>query len=291
MREQLLGCLVILLRPAVRFCLRHGFKLQDVIAALKVSFVEEAVRDLEQRRAKVTVSRISVATGVHRQDVSRAVEAAQSDMGAVHRFTGNQLLNHYSLDTVSRVLNQWSMDARFTTKDGHPRVLSYEEQSSEFYELVRSVSTDVNPASILFELERTGHVVRTDRGLKIQRVSFSPSKDPREGFLYVERDSHDLIEAASENIFQRSEIPNLHARTDFDGIRADALPTIRAWFLSEGHRLHRAAREFLSQFDQDISPDRSYTGPRTKVSLSTFSLTEKPEEGSADTKKKLGNES
>lgn len=276
MRSQLLGCVVILLRPVARFCIRHGFKLHDLLAAAKVSFLQEGILELERSGSKITVSRLSMITGVHRQDVTKGLDSANSEIGAHSRIGGDQLLNQYSLDVVTRVLNLWGSDKRFVTSAGAPRVLSCDDHNSDFYSLVRAVSKDVNPASVLFELERNGHVARSKRGLSLERASFTPSKDPREGYLFVERDMHDVIASASENLLTPGETLNLHARTDFDGIRSDALPKIRAWFLTEGHRLHRAAREFLSQFDQDVTPDPDYDGPRAKVSIGTFSLTDRP---------------
>ncbi len=269
-QSSLLGCLVILLRPAVRFALRRGFKLQDLIAAAKVAFIEEGAEELRRSRVKVSTSRLSIISGVHRQDVAKAIDKREATDAAT---APERLLTSYALDVATRVLNHWMVDGRYVRKDGSPRTLSFEDHNSEFYELVRAVSKDLNPASVLFELERTGHVNRTSRGLALVRASFTPDRDPREGFIFVERDMHDIIAAASENLFNRPRISNLHARTDFDNIRPSALPSIRSWFLSEGHRFHRAAREFLSQFDQDISPDQTFTGTGVKVSLGTFALT------------------
>lgn len=261
---------MILLRPAVRFALRRGFKLQDLIAAAKVAFVEEGAKELQRSGSKVSISRLSIVSGVHRQDVAKA----QNSDDTVETVAGSErLLTEYALDVATRVLNRWMVDSRFTRKDGQPRTLSFETHTSEFYDLVRAVSKDLNPASVLFELERTGHVNRTAKGLSLVRASFTPDKDPREGFIFVERDMHDIIAAASENLFDKPRISNLHARTDFDNIRPAALPSIRTWLLTEGHRFHRAAREFLSQFDQDVSPDQNFTGKGVKVSLGTFALT------------------
>ena len=70
---------------------------------------------------------------------------------------------------ISRVVAQWENDRRFLTQAGKPRVLSCDEDDSEFSELVRLVSKDLHPGTVLFELERSGIVERSKRGVRLNK--------------------------------------------------------------------------------------------------------------------------
>ena len=93
----------------------------------------------------------------------------------------------------------------------------------------------------------------------------------QEGFELLAKDTEDLIGAVEENIFFPDDIPNLHARTEYDNIRQDALQEIKEWLYDEGSAFHKRARHFLSQYDLDIYPDRTYKEGRVKVTLGAFS--------------------
>ncbi len=276
--KSLITVLAVLLRPIVRFCLKRAVKLQDLMAAAKLAFIEEAKADLARRGMKLNVSRVSVATGMHRQDVAKLLA---SDVGE-----GIIPALSYPLDVVARVLNQWQTDDRFLTPAGQPRILTISSPHSLFVRLVQSVSKDMNTATLLFELERGGHVIREGNTVRLERGAFSPDNNAAQGFRIVARDIDDLLTAASQNIEGTfpTDIKNLHARTEFDNIRPERLPEIRAWLVAEGHKLHRATREYLSKFDQDTTPDPTYKGHGIKVSLGTFALVDQGKQNGLERK-------
>lgn len=258
--------LTVLLRPIVRLCLKHSLKFHDLLAALKVAFVEEAQAEFAETGEKSNVSRISAATGIHRQDVTKLLEA-DTDSGSVPAF-------NYPLDVVSRILSEWQTNKHYLTPAGQPRVLTVGGRDALFPRLVSSISTGMNPSTILFEMERSGAVKKEGNTVRLERAAFTPSHDAVQGFRIVARDIADLVKAADENIDPPSElkIKNLHARTEFDNIRPEGVDKIRAWLMTEGHKLHRATREFLAQYDQDTSPDPLFKGDGIRVSLGTFAL-------------------
>ena len=133
-----------LLRPVVRFCLNHSVKLGDVIDQLKVTFVRMATEELERRGESVSASRLSVLTGVHRKDISMILNDSAG--------------RRESKSVISKVLGAWQGQKRFLDKNARPRVLTVEGKESEFSDLVRKVSVDLNPYTVLFELERIGAV-------------------------------------------------------------------------------------------------------------------------------------
>lgn len=245
-------CLRLLVRPIVRYCLRNGLKIQDLQQVIKHEFLEVSREQIEHLGEAVTDSRLSIMSGINRREVVRL------------RGEGGEPPAGRSL--VSRIVGQWLSGGAWSQSAGVPRILGDEE----FRELVRSVSQDLNPATVLFELERVRAVIRQPKGLVLQVTSYIPKGNPLAGFGIVCDDSDDLIAAAEQNVFENPALPNHHLRTEYDRIRARDIPEIRRWILQEGRGFHKRARDFLSQFDQDINPDPGYHGKPARVALTSF---------------------
>lgn len=255
--------LAALLRPIVRFCLRHCYPIQDFTEVAKQVFVQVAAEEMRRGQGKVNVSRLSVVTGIYRMDVDRilAQRGPKSDTPT---------------DLIGKVVGLWEQSKKYCTPNKRPRILSCDSQESEFHELVRSVSQHVSPGSVLAEMERIGVVERTPSGLKMirdyQRLG---QRDPGDGFEIVGSDIDTLLRAAEENILDPGSTTNLHLTTSYSNIYRRDIPKIRRWLLDEGKKFHRRARNFLARFDADINP-RGDAGEDAggTVSIATFSFTE-----------------
>lgn len=249
-----------LLRPVVRFCLRHSLQLPDVLEAAKSVFLEVAKKEMESTQLPVNVSRLSVMTGIQRREVMRLLRRK------------DEIPPYPNL--ISRVIGQWRHDSRFSTNPGKPRVLEAEGKQSEFSDLVRSVSKDLNPYTVLFELERMDYIERVRGGLKLRASLYIPQGDVKQSFTLLSDDCADLISAVEENVFANPAIANLHLKTQFDNIYEDAIPEIREWVLREGSLFHEKIRKFLSQFDKDLNQAVSERTGKARIAVGAFSVVE-----------------
>jgi hypothetical protein len=247
------------LRPVAKFCLRHSLTIQDLIEACKVVALEIAADQIKDGGEKVNVSRLSVMTGLHRRDVMRIYREGETNMDQ-------------NSGIASRVLGQWEQDSRFTTKANSPRILKLSDEEGEFKHLVSLVSKDINPGTVLFELERIGAVERHPRGIKLVKRHFVTEGDPFEGYTLAAKDADDMLEAVGQNVVSQEDVPNLHGRTEYDNISKKDLPQIKKWLLDEGSAFHQRARTFLSRFDKDINSAIKGEGGG-KVVVGTFSRT------------------
>ncbi|RIL12597.1 MAG: hypothetical protein DCC75_00105 [Proteobacteria bacterium] len=245
-----------MLRPSVRICLDYSLHVQDVLEAVKIMFIEVAEEEMTKRGESPNISRLSAMTGMHRRDVTRIFR--HSDVIEEPR------------GLVSRVIGQWQQDKRFTTSSGKPRVLSLEGQDSEFRRLVRHLSQDINPGTILLELERIGAVQKVRDGLKLVAKTYVPKGNIREGLSLLSADTTDLMKCVNENVFRPKETPNLHGKTEYDNISEAAIPQVRKWLLEQGSAFHQRVRNFLSRYDADINPALKGKGG-VRVVLGTFS--------------------
>ncbi len=256
-KSQLMKLLAFVLRPAVRFCLRHSLRLQDFLECGKTVFIDESAALLQDQELKINISRISLMSGVHRRDVARIREY------------GLQL--HYEPDLITKTVGLWQTNDRFLTKSRQPRILSTEGPNPEFTSLVESVSKDMNPASVLFDLQRVGAVEITKGAARLIVESYVPKGNPLKGFAILSNDAEDLTQTVEENVLHDPELPQFHARTEYDNVRPEFIPELKRWFLKEGHEFHARVRDFVSKYDQDINPDPNFRGKGIKVSFSAFS--------------------
>ncbi|MBX7143150.1 MAG: hypothetical protein K1X79_01745 [Oligoflexia bacterium] len=258
-RNTLIACLRTVLRPVLQFCLRWSLTIQDLLESAKVVFLEVAADEIRRQGKEPNVSRLSVMTGLRRREVMR-IWRDQDEKSS-------------SFGLITRVIGMWQQSKRFQGKNGKPRVLSLDGENSEFNRLVQSISTDLHPGTVLFELERLQLVTRSEDGLLLKVESYFPKADPKEAFTMLAHDTADLISAAEENILGSKKRQNLHLTTEYDNIRIDELPQIEQWFLEEGKKIHERARQFLSKFDQSLNPKRG-ADAGARVVLGTFSRTQ-----------------
>jgi len=261
-KEIMHDCLQLMLLPIARFCLRRSIRLQDFFETAKFAFIAVAAEEMERNNESISTSRISVMSGVHRKDVTR-----------IYKHKGE---HKQSLTLVSKVLGAWQQNPRYRTKGGKARTLSFGGDDSDFTQLVRSVSADLNPYTVLFELERTGTVKKTGKGLKLISRIYNPKGDLKKGYTLLSMDTEDLISAVDENLWSEQDIPNLHIKTEYNDVALEALPLIRQWFITEGSAFHQRARNFLSQFDRELNPKLQAQKGGARVVVAAFSLVESP---------------
>lgn len=257
-RDAVLASIAMMLRPVLRLCVRHGTKLNELIEIIKTGLIKAAAEELGRLGERISESRLSAMTGVHRRDV--------------HRLRGGHENTMPGQSIVSKVLGQWQQHPKFITQSGVPKVLSVQGAGSEFFELVRSISADLNPYTILYELERMKVIERTPRGLRLKLTVDDARKDLARGLSFLAEDIDDLGCCVDENLLGKAVPPHLHLKSDYDNIVPEALPKIRTWFLEQGDVLHRRARTFLSQFDRDANPRLKRGVSRARVVLGTFSM-------------------
>ena len=248
-----------LIRPLARFCVRHRIGIREVFEFLKQEFSQAAAEELAAQGSSANVSRISAITGIHRKDLPRLIRDLPKDPE--------------SRSVLSRVIGHWQQHSKFRTTSGRPRTLSISGTDSEFHELVRSVSADLNPYTVLQELERFGAVERTSQGLRLAHRVWVPKGDIKQGFEIASKDIADLLSTVEENV-AASEPLHLHLRTEYDNIPAKFRPEIQEWLFREGSALHQRARNYMARFDRDENKTISAGRDRVRVVLGSFGKTE-----------------
>ncbi len=149
--------LTALLFPISRLLLASGIGVDQFISAAKQAYVKAAISELFPSGSRVNISRLSVATGLTRKEVSLLV----------NKITGgnDNLIRQAKAQRAVRVLHGWRVDPRFRGQRGYPAKLPLRGSKKSFTLLVKLYGGDVTPKSVLRELERMNTVSITRDGL------------------------------------------------------------------------------------------------------------------------------
>ena len=241
-REQQLEFLKAVLRPVAKFCLKRTIKVQEATQLLKVLMLELAEEELKETGGKVNASRLGLLTGIYREDIAKILQ----DQEAASQEPPRANLH-------ARVIGQWEQDRAFRTAHGKPRVLTFEGEDSEFFRLVKRVKQGTYPPTVLAELERSGAVERTKRGLRLIRGGIVWEKGSDAALDLLSRGLGAMMPSAEQNLGKADSIGGAYIRTEYDNISKKHLPEIRRWLVAQTRVFHKKARDYLSRYDVDLN--------------------------------------
>lgn len=219
--------------------MRHGLLLPEVTDALKGALLTAAIEHLERQGEPVTASRVSVMTGVHRKDSSKFLKGVAPKRDIV--------------SPAIKALGCWHTKKRYLDKDGKPKALTIGSETSGFARLVRDISADIHPYTVLRELERLELVEITDTTVTPLKSSFVSAVDDEQTAQIIARDIDELMSTAEDNVQSKGPRPHHHTTTIFDNIPGEYLAELRRWINHEATLLHRKIRAHVSQYDRDLS--------------------------------------
>jgi hypothetical protein len=155
--------LVALLVPISRLMLTSGVGVHQLVHAAKQAYVKTAIEEVFPGGSRVNISRLSVATGLTRKEVSLLVT----------KFKGGnvRVAPRAKEQRAMRVLRGWRLDPRFHARGGQPARLLLHGGERTFASLVKLYGGDVTPTSVLRELERMEAVSMTRAGTLRLRAS------------------------------------------------------------------------------------------------------------------------
>lgn len=259
--EMVRSAIFRMLQSIVRFALRNDVRFKELSELLKRAACECALRELEENEV-FNISKISLASGVHRKDVQRIVIGRVSEIS--------------SSDIVTRVLGAWQSNKKYLDSNGSPRVLDCRGTESEFAELVRKISREVSIYPVISELLRSKTVEKNESNLRLLVREYIPLENMGEGFNILASDLEDLISSVTNNLLAGVDAENAHFSTQYDNIPKQHLLEIRKWFHAELGAMHQRARAFIGKFDRDNSLDKELneSDDRYRVALGTFSQVE-----------------
>ena len=147
--KQLLYALRRVLRPIVRILIRAGIRFDEFAELARGVYVESALRDGLDHASSLTRARVSVVTGLTRQQVNYYIDNDGALPSASPTLAG----------VLVEVLQKWHTDPQYVGPYGIPLELEFEVSSGRsFRSLVAMVDTTASPGIVLEELLRVGSV-------------------------------------------------------------------------------------------------------------------------------------
>lgn len=209
------SALKLLLRPLVRGLISQGTTLPDMTALLKQVYVE-AAEDFRISSKRLTDSRVSLLTGVHRKDVKRLREQ-----------TGDAPALSAHANIGAQVVARWTGDPLFQDGEGNPVPLPRTGKGS-FDTLVETVSRDMRPRTLLDEWLRRGLVELDLEGrVTLNADAFMPSRDYDDLAYYFGRNLHDHIATAVHNL-EGANPALLERATYYDGLSPQSVDALES---------------------------------------------------------------
>jgi hypothetical protein len=260
------------LEPLIDVCLKIGVTSPEIESLLRVAFVQRAFVKLPRHKRTgrgPSDSRVSLAAGVHRSEVSkiRSAGGTASAKGTMEKKKGL-----YSKS--ARMLSGWTTDARFMTSGGLPLDLPMErnEQRRSFEDLVDKYAPGNHPPSVLKELRRRGNVELLDGEV----VRFKSSTTRPSGVTKANVAQAAMrIKRLGDTLFQsivETEQSRLYAETKIMHLNAKQLALIRAV-------LERRANTFLTALEGEFRTRSASeaNGETKRMGVSVFSWEEDKE--------------
>jgi hypothetical protein len=226
----LIAMLRRMLRPLVRLLVARQVQYPLLARVLKSLYVEVAAEDFPIEGKRLTVSRLSLLTGIHRREVKRLQDAPSQALVATAS----------TLTLGAQIVRRWTSEAPWIDEDGRSRRLPRTSDgagSPSFAQLVNSVSVDIHPRSVLDEWIRIG-VASIDPGgaVVLDAHAFVPVRNFEEKADFVARNLRDHLASACSNLVE-DESPFLERSVYYRSLPPDAVHELSALARDEGQRV------------------------------------------------------
>jgi hypothetical protein len=250
--------------PLVRGLVAMGVTFPLFSRMMKRMFIRVAVKETQSAGAPLTVSRISVMTGLQRKDI-----------GQIRAQIERRREPPANISLGARLIGIWNGAKRFTDAAGRPLPLPrFSGARPTFEDLVRTVSSDVRPKAVLDEWLRLG-VVAVDEAdrVHLKADAFVPRRGFDELAYYYGRNLGDHLATSTHNLIGAGE-PLLEQAVYYDKLTPASVAELARIAREIGvDALRRINREALRLADADAGKPEAnqrmsaglyyYAGPDT----------------------------
>lgn len=192
--ESTLECSLKVMSELVHWLVKSGVGHAEFSASLRVLFYNESIKELDALEQKKTDSSISLLAGLNRRDVSSFRVENGGQHGVIQSFTDT-----LPVSVPARVVALW-------VHKNLPKVLTITGTENSFEYLVRQISTEKHPRSILSELKRIGLVSEADGNVILHQESFTPAPEAHVTKQIFAENIADHIASGVSNLTQRNNL-------------------------------------------------------------------------------------
>jgi hypothetical protein len=272
-RNHLLHALRRVFRPIVRVLIRAGIRFDEFAELARGVFVESAIRDGLDNVTVPTRARVSVITGVSKQQVDYYID----NKGAIPS------VKPTLASIMVEVLQKWHTDPQYVGPYGIPLELEFELSTGgrSFRTLVGLVNETISPGIVLEELLRVGSV--TYSGEKhfraVSRYFMMPEPMSPQQIEYFGNTLTRLAQTLEFNMDPKNSSKRLERFVLADrGLPSDILPKFESYARERATGFLLDLDNWLTPYSTSNSTDDS---PRIATGLNVFIYVEPPADKSA----------
>ena len=210
--EALKHALEALLAPLAQLAVAHGLPFPAAEELFKRAYVD-AARATQTAAGQRDISRVSMATGLNRREVTRLTE--ERPTAATQRRS-----------PATEIFTRWRGDRSLHNKRGQPLPLPRQGAAPSFEALARSVTQDVHPRSLLDELCRLGLVSVEGDTVKLLRDSVVAAGDTDRAYGFLGGNVGDHLCAAVANVLADTP-PHVEQAVFADELSAESMAAFR----------------------------------------------------------------
>ncbi len=278
MNKTLSIAILKLLRPLVRVLLKNGVSFGEFSELAKQSFVLTADLDYQPESRKQSVSRIAMMTGITRKEVSRIRGQQLTKQTQEMPTSKHQPLSPEPYNRGVRIISGWNRDTTYHDDNGRPRMLSLEEKTGSFAELVKKYSGDIPVRAALDELVRVGAVTIPKPGYVSLSYegAYVPDNSQEAKIEILGNTVADLLGTIEHNLNATSDTAHLQLTTAYDNLPRSAVDAFRQLSRKEAKALLANMDRWLGQRDRDANSvnSTSYNEDRIRLGIGIYYIEE-----------------
>ncbi|ENU90870.1 hypothetical protein F971_03797 [Acinetobacter vivianii] len=209
--ETTLESIFPMMQHIARWLIHSGVGYTDFVAALKPIFYEQALSELDRIQQNKTDSAVSLLSGLHRKDVSAFRQQATQTTTEAPNF---------AISVPARVIARWiALDL--------PHQIPVSGEENSFEALVKHISTEKHPRSILFELQRLGVVEQQGQQVILQQNSFTPDNQMQESKALFSANLTDHLAAGIDNFISEKPFTHLEQAVHAEKLTPQSVEALR----------------------------------------------------------------
>ena len=219
--KALFKALQTMLKPLFRLLVRKGIGYPAFTELAKQLYVEAAWNEEKAKGGRITDSRLSTLTGIHRKEIKRL--RAELDQPP--------LPSERKAGLAAQLVSQWLGRDGYVNDDGTPRPLPYrtDDDTPSFYQLVQSITRDVHPRTLRDTLLEQGFLKEDDNGLlQLHEAGYVPDQSWEETLFFAGKNLGAHSASVVDNLLQ-VQPPQLDRAVYYYRLSAESAAELEQW--------------------------------------------------------------
>jgi len=254
--EVIQNTIIRILKPMIRVLIRNGIAYGTFADIARKVYVDSGFDEAQRQGQKLTVSNVSILTGINRKEVKRLKEALSVNTDSSLR----------KFNRIVRVIAGWQHDEEFLDKDHEPKDLLLEGKKASFTNLVKRYSGDMPVVAMLNALIDSGNIKVIDNGnIQLINPNYLPDSDSEKKLNILGIDTAELIQTIDHNIgVKQPDDAWFQRKASNTQVKISSLPKIKK-------RINKKAQQLLEDIDADFSQNEPENGEAScAVSIGIF---------------------